>query len=134
MYQDKFTRQLNEIIAENGGEVPEGNDHEGGTKMTKVTKVSWHPYPQTLPTEDGDYLVTYKHFHANPEHVFSWDPGPDYLETFTLEVKSLEFERGWADSKGEFYFEDYTPASSQIWMEIIAWAELPEPYKPEDEQ
>lgn len=58
-----------------------------------MTKINWHPYPETKPKKDGIYLVT----------------------TLAGDVDTDAFQLGDFD----FYMS-----------EVIAWAELPEPYNP----
>lgn len=59
-----------------------------------MTKINWHPYPETKPKKDEIYLVT----------------------TLAGEVDTDVFQLGDFD----FYVS-----------EVIAWAELPKPYRPE---
>ena len=68
-----------------------------------MTQVKWHKYPEETPRYYGDYLITY-----------------------TVPIKSSKnraevtyFDR-WTDSNCWDVFKD---------REVIAWAELPEPYK-----
>jgi hypothetical protein len=91
-----------------------------------MTHVDWHPYPETHPTENGWFLVTYKNFALNPD----WsgderDFEPKFSDNFTLEVMEREF---FIDEKtGDFAF-DYDKLDGN---EVIAWGEMPEPYRPE---
>lgn len=133
MRQDEITRKLNEIIVENGGEVlgctPEVQD------VPEYNPHAWHPYPETEPVKNGNYLVTFKRFDPNPKCTFRDSPEPPYLETFTLEVMEMAFMKNFYKEQSEFLFPDEaTTAESQIWMKVIAWTELPEPYKPEGEE
>ena len=70
-----------------------------------MTHVDWHPYPDEKPPKDGVYLVTMRVWDATYE---------DYFE-----------------GVGFFYFMNTNFKEDAI-HEVIAWAEKPEPYRPED--
>lgn len=70
-----------------------------------MTHVNWHPYPDEKPQKDGVYLVTMRVWDATYE---------DYFE-----------------GVGFFYFMN-TDFKEDAIHAVIAWAEKPEPYKPED--
>lgn len=68
--------------------------------LKEANEVVWHPFPKERPNENGDYLVTIR----------------------------------WKIAKGETYLT----VGNASWMgygwdmldtEILAWSELPEPYK-----
>lgn len=61
------------------------------------TKMVWHPYPETSPDKDGEYLVTY------------------------------DDERVCFDNYEDGYFE----VAFYLECDVLAWMEIPEPYKPE---
>ena len=75
---------------------------DGGIAMKKTT-VEWHPYPQERPTEDKFYLVTIK-----------------YKRTSKVDI--------WDSVNGYFYIEGVLYDGN----EVIAWAEMPGPYKEEN--
>ena len=66
------------------------------------TKTVWHPYPKEKPKRDKEYLVTCVHQDGN-KFIF------------------IDF---WFSATGEG--EWFTAPEK-----VIAWAELPEPYRPE---
>lgn len=67
-----------------------------------MTKVNWHQYPDEMPDSGKDYLVTIE--------------GPD--GTRFVCMSHFMYLTEWI--KPNKYFK------------VIAWAELPEPYKPEE--
>lgn len=69
-----------------------------------MTHVDWHPYPDEKPQKDGVYLVTIRVWNATYE---------DYFE-----------------GVGFSYFMNADFKEDAI-HEVIAWAEKPEPYRPE---
>lgn len=84
--------------------------------------VDWKPYPETHPTKNGFYLVTLKIYDLNPDYEGDGICGdPRYLDTFSLDVWEMDFELKYAPYG--FFPDDG--------MEVIAWAEKPEPYRPE---
>lgn len=69
-------------------------------RRTKDVKVKWHPYPEEKPSElTGDYLVT------------------------EICEKKRDITIDWyINPKKQFFDEDNR-------VSVVAWAELPEPYK-----
>ena len=41
-------------------------------------KVKWHPYPQEIPVEDNDYLITVK-YSRRAKKVTTWDSVNGYF-------------------------------------------------------
>jgi hypothetical protein len=70
--------------------------------LEKQLTNGWIPVSERLPKEDGNYLVTMKHKEFNQ-----------------TKVTSMDFN-------GEFLFNDYF---EKAWWEVIAWQNLPDPYK-----
>ena len=66
-----------------------------------MTHVDWHPYPDEQPTKLRLYLVTYKN--------------KDYEPCIYVAL----------------YFNGWRTGSLSELEDVIAWAELPEPYRPE---
>jgi len=80
----------------------------------------WIPCNERLPTEDGDYLVTY-------EKGYAEDYGFDPIGIAPFEVDCEGFGI-WQER-----FDQYTLGSlGSDWVEIdvVAWKPLPEPYRP----
>ena len=68
-----------------------------------MTHVDWHPYPETKPKISGKYLVTLTSDDENDEPI---------VTTRQYNTKSEKFLPKWCS-------------------DIIAWAELPQPYQQE---
>ena len=71
-----------------------------------MTKVNWHPYPKEKPPKTGDYLVTWLSLHT---YRFPWVT----IREFNAITNKFDCE------DGRYYI-------------ALAWAEMPEPYKPEE--
>ena len=69
------------------------------------TEIEWHPYPQEKPREEGAYLITTK----------------DCRDSRLLSSVDTFFDKGKI-----FGIEEYDPFDK-----VIAWAEMPKPYKDE---
>lgn len=76
-----------------------------------MTHVDWHPYPKEKPKKSGRYLVT----------IVSEFMGKRVTTDDFYDYKEL--------------LENYNRGPRYYWYyhngEVIAWAELPEPYKSE---
>ena len=68
--------------------------------------IDWHPYPKEKPTESKEYFVTLK---------------------YTKCVAAFDYDPEWNEWRGNEGF--YVPNNC-----VIAWAELPEPYKEEPDE
>lgn len=75
--------------------------------MLDTLEPSWHPYPDEKPTEDGAYLITRYTKHGG---IF-------------IDIDS------WISEYEMFDSTEDIPSS----MKVLAWMELPKPYKKEDE-
>lgn len=69
-----------------------------------MTKVNWHPYPKEKPKKSGEYLVTLICNRKNDEPT---------VTTFQYSARKEKWVPIWCN-------------------DVIAWAEKPEPYKPEE--
>lgn len=78
---------------------------DGGREMSE-NKVIWHPYPQEKPKKEKPYLVTTKKCNSSKTIVG--------IDTFFIDWKDFVLEY----PKPTFYM-------------VVAWAELPDPYKEE---
>lgn len=65
-----------------------------------MIKVDWHPFPKEKPKKDGEYLVTCVGI------------GGEFVEKLWWQKKLKNFYNGIS-----------------FWTNVIAWAELPKPYK-----
>lgn len=83
--------------------------------MQKQLTGGWIPVSERLPEENGHYLVTYH----------EWGKG-DYLPEFDFTcIKILRFYRG--EFKMPICCDN--KIDDDIGREVLAWRELPEPYK-----
>lgn len=89
--------------------------------MTKRGYITWVPTSERLPEEAGMYIITRKKY--GPDNIFG-------LGT-------------WDGKETETGFDRYLPvirnsARGQWWSvrdsDVLAWAELPKPYKTEEEK
>lgn len=71
-----------------------------------MTHVDWHPYPEDMPKKPGCYLVTYAEYYD--------------LDNFNLYVDFRYF------SEEKLFVNEFDEWD----LLIIAWAEMPEPYRP----
>ena len=82
------------------------NDSLAFTHMGYQKRViTWHPYPKDKPTGNGDYLVT--------------------LDTITNGKIDIAYYGG--NGIPRFFL----PEPSHAMDKVVAWAELPKPYKEE---
>ena len=70
----------------------------------------WHPYPEEKPKVPGRYLITMK-----------WPSYKNDKDSFDLEVVigNWDCKRFYISAKDK---------------NVLAWADLPKPYQPEDEK
>ena len=69
-----------------------------------MTKINWHPYPEEKPTKKNRYLINID------------DGNAQQCSTIATFYKDTFWENGAIDHI------------------VIAWAELPEPYRPEGKE
>ena len=74
--------------------------------MASETKTVWHKYPDEKPPEDCELLVT---------------------------VKSDYGGESWIDVSGRAFGDFIVELDGGQSHHVIAWAELPEPFSPEDD-
>ena len=85
----------------------------------------WIPCtPETMPEEDGDYLVTY-------EKGYAEDYGFDLVGIAPFEVDC----EGFGIWQEHFDLQTFGSRGSD-WVDIpvIAWCELPAPYQPKEDE
>jgi len=83
------------------------------------TKVNWIPVEQALPEEETDVLVTVHFLGLKQTHRNGWN---DHIkESYYVEVAS-HICGEWSSAS-----DDYKIAKDR--HKVIAWCELPEPYK-----
>lgn len=71
-----------------------------------MTKIDWHPYPKEKPTEEKQYLISF----------------------YVCEEK-------WSGVDIDFYNPEHDVwdvYDDGAYTRVTAWAERPEPYRPED--
>ena len=73
--------------------------------LRNLKGIEWHPFPQEKPSETECYIVTVK---------------TNWLPNFSTEAFYNATQNQWYEAN-----TSYSIASPQV----IAWAELPEPYK-----
>ena len=74
-------------------------------------KVKWHPYPEEKPKYKKNYLVT----------IYCLDDEYDEDDAYLTTAIFYWF--------GDCFFDPFHPC----WA-VVAWAELPKPYKPESKE
>lgn len=81
---------------------------------TDVTesKVKWHPYPKEKPKDDGYYIVTINPF------LNSYPVVTDFWKSMTA------CDEDFSKTETVSFWERYGG-------QVLAWAELPEPYEQE---
>lgn len=83
---------------------------------------NWIPVSERLPKNDGFYLVSY----------------PPYHKQYKKEKIDNAIEYCYLENEKFFIIADGLHAKNECWKEeltsVIAWKELPEPYKPEKEE
>ncbi len=78
-----------------------------------MTHVDWHPYPKEKPKDDGYYIVTINPF-LNSYPVVS-----DFWKSMTV------CDEDFSKTETVSFWERYGG-------QVLAWAELPEPYCPKE--
>lgn len=68
-----------------------------------MTHVDWHPYPEEKPKDFGDFLVTFI-IEGDEKRYVCLSTYNDIRDTFFMSPR----------------------------IKVIAWVEMPEPYRPED--
>lgn len=89
---------------------------------TLLSKEIWIPVSEKLPKDDRDYLVTKRGISGRPvvaTRYFSKDLSK--VDEFDFWDKKGVSGWCWCDSEYGYYIDD----------KVIAWRELPEPYKEE---
>ena len=95
-----------EFELEDGDTMPEHMDLEyEGAKIDFHCRPMWIPVTERLPKEKGEYLVTY--------HPCYWD---NVLDDIKVGIDSFRGKTEWAKKKHQ---------------RVIAWCELPQPYREE---
>lgn len=79
-----------------------------------MTHVDWHPFPKEKPKDDGYYIVTINPF-LNSYPVVS-----DFWKSMTV------CDEDFSKTETVSFWGTYG-------NQVLAWAELPEPYRPEKE-
>lgn len=74
------------------------------------TKTVWHPYPKEKPSASGQFLITTR---DNDGQGLS---------------RNVDF---FDADEGIFWCEDAEVFGIEFTWNVIAWSELPEPYKPD---